>query len=225
METPKTIGVLKLNTNFPRLPGDIGNPDSFRYPVCYCTIDAAVPANITIADSLSLQLQEEFSKGCKKLADKNVSLITTTCGFLSSIQSQLASVSETPVICSSLALLPMLAPIHGDAKHLGVLTFNSEALNSKHLSNVTPGAIEGLLPTDTLHQVISQDLPELNYNAVQQEVIAASNRLLGKLPTARAIVLECTNLSPYKNQIRQHTGLPVYDIVDAIHWLLESQPL
>jgi len=38
----KTIGVLKLNTRFPRIAGDIGNPDSFHYKVIYQTVDSAI---------------------------------------------------------------------------------------------------------------------------------------------------------------------------------------
>jgi len=32
-------------------------------------------------------------------------------------------------------------------------------------------------------------------------------------------VLECTNLPPYADALRQHLGLPVYDMVTAVNWL------
>ena len=219
----KTIGVLKLNTRFPRLLGDIGNAESFRYPVNYCTIESAIPANVTVADDLPESLQHEFLAAALKLIDQNVSIITTTCGFLSTMQVQLADLSSTPVICSSLALQPLLTQIHGGAEHIGVLTFNPDTLNQNHFGSAQIGHIEGLQATDKLRQVIEKDLTQLDPAIARDEVIAASDRLLNSQRNTRAIILECTNLSPYKQDIREHTGVAVYDIVDAVHWLIDSQ--
>ena len=219
----KTIGVLKLNTRFPRLLGDIGNADSFRYPVSYCTVKSAIPANVTIANTLPEPLQQEFLSAALKLIDENVSIITTTCGFLSTLQEQLAALGDTPVICSSLALMPLLTQVHGSADNIGVLTFNRDTLNTNHFGKSQPGCIEGLLATDNLRQVIEKDLTRLDPTRAKDEVIAASARLIKSQPATRAIVLECTNLSPYKQDIREHAGIAVYDIVDTVHWLIESQ--
>lgn len=224
MDKQKVIGVVKLNTNFPRLIGDIGNPESFQYPVEYITVTSAVPANVTIAEDLTESLQQDFITATKALLEKEVSLITTTCGFLSTMQPQLAQLSNTPTICSALTLLPLLASIHGGTKNIGVLTFNAETLNANHTAGFIPGAIEGLLPTDSLRRVISADLRILDEVAARDNVLTACERLLIHSPNTKAIVLECTNLSPYKAALREHAKLPVYDIVDAIHWLLQSQP-
>ncbi len=221
--TEKTIGVLKLNTRFPRLQGDIGNPGSFRYPVSYCTVESAIPANVTVADNLPESLQQAFLAATQKLIDEDVSVITTSCGFLSTLQSQLTSLSHIPVICSSLALLPLLTQVHGSAETIGVLTFNRDTLNSNHFGKTQPGCIEGLQTSDHLRKVIEQDLAELDPDISCSEAIAACDRLCKLQPGTRAIVLECTNLSPYKQAIREHTGVAVYDIVDAVHWLIESQ--
>lgn len=222
MEKEKTIGVLKLNTRFPRIAGDIGNPDSFQYPVSYCTVESAVPANITVADTLPEPLQQAFFKSAQKLIDENVSIITTTCGFLATLQKQLTSLSDTPVICSSLALLPLLKQVHGGVDYIGVLTFNRDTLNHNHFGSTQPGCIEGLQPADTLRQVIEQDLTQLDEAMAEKEVLAACSRLIKSKPDTRAIILECTNLSPYKQAIREQFAIAVYDIVDAVHWLLES---
>ena len=29
----KTLGILMLDTKFPRIPGDVGNPKTFDYPI------------------------------------------------------------------------------------------------------------------------------------------------------------------------------------------------
>lgn len=224
MQHKALVGVLILNTNFPRLPGDIGNPVTFRYPVKYITVQSATPANITVATELPESLQSDFCDAARQLIDLEVSVITTSCGFLTPMQEQLSKLSTVPVICSALSLMPLLATVHGGSEYLGVLTFNRDTLNQNHIRDVIPGAIEGLRADDSLRSVISRDLPDIDREQAQTEVLTAATRLLNQKPAIRAIVLECTNLSPYKNAIRQSTGLPVYDVVDAVHWLIESQP-
>lgn len=218
-----SIGVLKLNTNFPRLAGDIGNPASFDYPVQYVTVDSAVPGNITVATRLPDGLQKEFIEAAGLLINNNVSIITTTCGFLSTIQHQLTQLSNIPVICSALELLPLLKAVHGGAHRIGILTFNKDTLNENHTAGITAGAVEGLLPGDSLRKVISDDLSSLDEEQALENVISACDRLLTTAPELSAILLECTNLSPYKHIMRERTGLPVYDIIDAVHWLLWSR--
>ena len=49
------IGILMLETRFPRLPGDIGNPASFDFPVLYATVAGADPETIAVrGDARSL---------------------------------------------------------------------------------------------------------------------------------------------------------------------------
>ncbi len=38
---PETLGVIMLDTRFPRVPGDIGNPQSFDIPVRYEVVKQA----------------------------------------------------------------------------------------------------------------------------------------------------------------------------------------
>ena len=39
--TQPSLGILMLNTRFPRPPGDIGNPETWPFPVLYQVIEAA----------------------------------------------------------------------------------------------------------------------------------------------------------------------------------------
>lgn len=223
-EIAKKIGVLILNTNFPRIPGDIGNPVSFKYPVIYQTIESATTATIVTDQAIEKNIETDIQLASRKLIDHQVSVITTSCGFLSPMQSTLAELTSIPVMTSSLTLLPLLAACHGGSDKLGVLTFDKDKLNTRHLGDYIPIAIEGLIEGDSLKKTITRDLPQLDRITALAEVLNACDRLTAASPTLRALVLECTNLSPYKQEIRTHTGLAVYDIVDAIHWLLDSQP-
>lgn len=218
----KTVGVLKLNTNFPRLLGDIGNPESFRYPVVYETIPSATPATVITGEPINPRIKQEIITTAKTLIAHGASIITTSCGFLSPLQSELTNAVKTPVITSSLELLPLLTNLYG-GERVGVITFDSEKLNSHYLSVPTPAAIEGLRAHDSLRFTIADDLSTIDVQRAESEVRDACVRLLQQAPQIQAVVLECTNLSPFKNSIREQFGCSVFDVVDAIHWLLDSQ--
>lgn len=219
---PKIIGVLKLNTRFPRLHGDIGNPESFDHPVIYQTITTATPATIITEDQIHREIRADILKAAQRLQNDGASLITTSCGFLSAMQQELSEALNVPVITSSLILLPLIHTCSGNGK-TGVITFNAEMLRAEHLGLQNQVAIEGLRGHDSLRITIEDDLETLDAQSAESEVCDACIRLLQQSPGIRNIVLECTNLSPYKHTLRQRFGYPVFDVVDAIHWMLQSQ--
>ncbi len=216
MEQQFVTGILKLNTSFPRLTGDIGNPDSLRGKVIFETVTDANPASVITGAPLPAPLVAAFVESARTLINHPVDLITTSCGFLLPLQSTLTQLSKTPVITSSLLLVPLLQSMHGS--HIGVLTFDRDKLINTRSDIEMPEAIEGLKASDTLRQTIALDRASLNRQQAQAEVLNCASRLIKRWPDTRALVLECTNLSPYKQALRQHTGVPVYDLIDAIHW-------
>ena len=61
------------------------------------------------------------------------------------------------------------------------------------------------------------DLPELDAADAEREVVAAALRLVRRVPALRHIVLECTNLPPYAQAVREATGLPVHHLMTLVH--------
>ena len=49
-----------------------------------------------------------------------------------------------------------------------------------------------------------------------------AHTLQSRTPDLDLLLLECTNLSPFKRDLRQSTRLPVFDLVDALMWTLGS---
>mgnify|MGYP003606118198 CR=1 FL=1 len=41
-------------------------------------------------------------------------------------------------------------------------------------------------------------------------------------PSIGALVLECTNLTPYSADLRRAVGLPIFDVVSLVHWFHRS---
>ena len=58
--------------------------------------------------------------------------------------------------------------------------------------------------------------PTLDRDAVERETIAAGKALLARNPAVDTIVLECTNLPPYRNAPTAALGVPVFDVLDLL---------
>ena len=219
------LGVIMLNTHFPRVIGDIGNPDSFSFPVLYRTVPSAKVDAIVTPKGVDPAVKEDILAILDRLNDEGADLIVTTCGFLGEMQTELQSYSPTPVLTSSLMTIPFVRNIIGSGKKIGVLTFDAKSLNQKHFNgHYGDDIIIGEIPKDGhLYKVIKQDLPALDEEKAEAETVNAALQLINTHPDIEAIVLECTNLSPYINQIRETIKRPVFDIIQAINWFRNSK--
>ena len=218
---PFRLGVVRLNTRFPRLPGDIGNPESFPFPVVYRRVEAATVAAVVRAGAPDARAEEALIVAAESLAEEDgVSLIATSCGFLGALQTRLEQAVTVPVIASAFALLPFLRQVHGAAATIGVLTFDARRLSAAHFGPWSNAGtlVEGIEGGE-LHRVIAGDLQTLDRAVAEAEVCAAGRRLLKRDPELGTILLECTNLSPYRRALAAATGRPVYDLNQAIGWI------
>ena len=216
------LGVVLLNTRFPRLAGDIGNPETFPFPVVYRRVEAATVAAVVSEGAVAEEAALALVAAAKALAkDDSVSLIATSCGFLGALQERLQEAVRVPVIASAFALLPFLRQVYGEAATIGVLTFDARRLSAAHFGPWSDAGtlVEGIEGGRELHRVIAGDLPTLDREAAEAEVCAAGKRLLARGPEVAAILLECTNLSPYRRALAAATGRPVYDLNQAIGWI------
>lgn len=227
----RRIGVIMLNTHFPRLPGDVGNPETFTSPpfsesitceAVYRRVDVATVDRVISDTGVPEQVASAIFTAAKELDQEGVDLIVTSCGFLGELQVQLEQQIDTPVLSSSLALIPLIRSVFGAQAPLGVITFNSQKLKPLHFNgHYDEGMqIQGVEQGQELFRVISQDLPQMDEGLAEQDVIQATQALMQHQP--QAVILECTNLSPYIEAVRQHSGVPVFDLIQGIRWLLQA---
>lgn len=208
--TPR-VTVLQLDTEFPRIAGDVGALQSYtRAPQIIRITGASVGQIVTDSpDNIDIRPFEDA------LTQATGDIIVTSCGFLSYWQDHLAAKADRPFIASSLAALDGLAS-QVTPEELMILTFSADALGTAHLRghhNYT-ASILGLTPQTHLRQVISQNLTTLDPEVACAEITA---HVAAHCTAAhRHILLECTNLPPYRRAIRAATGLPVTDILSLI---------
>jgi hypothetical protein len=217
------IGVLMLDTQFVRFPGDIGNARSWQTPVRFKTVHGAQPAQVVFGRAAGLL--EPFIAAGLELIDEGARAITTSCGFLALFQRELSEALPVPVFTSSLLQIPMIERSLPASKRVGILTFSAEALSAEHLRAVgvaTDTPIQGL-PVESLFVRYYGNQPCVADMAVfDMEVAAAARTLIAAHPEIGAIVCECTNLPRHSHAIAQATALPVFDIMSLMHWLGQS---
>lgn len=213
------VGVLMLDTRFPRPLGDIGNPDTFSQhglPSRHMIVTGA-QAHAVVRGPRGNWLPE-FMAAARQLEREGAALITTTCGFLAEFQPALQAAVRVPVLSSALLQCQ-------DHLRCGIVTFDARALTPAVLGPVgaqpdTP--VEGLSEGSELHRVIYGDLPTLDMARARDDVVAAAQQLVRRCPDIDTIVLECANMPPYRDAVARATGRQV---LDALTLVLAFRPL
>ena len=223
------LGILMLDTHFPRIAGDLGNPETFPFPVLIARIPGATPERVV--DRKAEGLLEPFVRGGEALIRAGATGIATTCGFLSLFQRPLAERLGVPVAASSLLLIALVERLLPAGRRAGVVTFSRSLLTPEHLLAVGAPAdtpVEGVPPEGVLATVIRRGERTLNQSLVSAEVVEAGRRLKAAHPELGAVVVECTNMPPYAEALRDALRLPVYDGYDFFCWffagLRSTQP-
>src|SRR5260221_14754517 len=103
------VGILMLETRFPRIPGDMGNALTWPFPVLYKVVPGATPDRVVRHKSAGLG--NAFLDAPAELVQLGADGITTTCGFLSLYQREIAAHVGVPVATSGLIQIPVIERI------------------------------------------------------------------------------------------------------------------
>ena len=212
-----SLGVLMLDTRFPRPVGDVGNPASFDFPVRYAVVAGASPQRVVHGPADDLL--QAFIEAGRALIGQGCIGITTSCGFLVRFQPALGLALPVPVMTSSLLHIAALEANLPPGKRAGVLTIAAANLDAACLEAAgarpdTP--VEGVDADGEFAQRILNNDAMLDHAQAERDVVAAAQRLIARCPEIGALVLECTNMPPYRNAVQRATGLPVIDAQTAI---------
>jgi hypothetical protein len=198
-----------LDTRFPRLPGDIGNPATFEragIPVQYTVVRGASPRRVVREADRSLL--SPFVKAACALVNRGAAMITTSCGFLAAYQSHLSGQVAVPVLTSSLLQCERLPSP-------GIVTIDAASLTDVILRNADVPAstpVQGIEPGCEFHRRVLGNEPQLDVAEAERNVVDSALALVASHPAVASIVFECTNMPPYRDAVAAATGRPVFDI-------------
>ena len=85
-----SIGILMLESKFPRIPGDMGNATTWDFPVLYKVVKNASPDSVVRKGDRNL-LELLYHRGQGTWKKKACKAITTNCGFLAMFHNEMAA--------------------------------------------------------------------------------------------------------------------------------------
>ena len=215
------LGILILDTQFPRIAGDVGNPDSFEFPVLYERLTGIGPQQAVRDAPGRKDLIDVLADAAERLVQRGAAGISTSCGFLALLQQELAQRCAVPVATSSLLQAPVVQRLLPAGGRVGIITAEARSLTRAHLEAVgvdptTP--IAGMPEGGAFAHTFLNNSSDLDHGTVQAELIECGRRLVADHRNIGAIVLECTNLPPYARALHEAVQLPVYDVRSFLHW-------
>jgi len=213
-----SIGILILESKFPRIPGDMGNATTWDFPVLYKVVKNASPDAVVRKGDRNLL--DSFITAAKELEREGVRAITTNCGFLAMFHNEIAAAVNIPVFTSSLMQVPLVHAMLKPSQKVGIITINAKTLSQKHLGAVgvdtVPHVIVGTEDEEEFTRSILGNEMELDVEKSKSELVKVADRLVSENPDVGAIVLECTNMMPYAAAIQEKINLPVFDIYTLV---------
>ena len=222
------IGVLMLDTAFERVPGDAGHMGSYHMPARARVVARAGSLDLVRDGLPDPLLIAGFCAAAQELEAEGAVAITSTCGFLVTVQDQIAAAVRVPVMVSALSLFGVLRTAYG-GRPIGILTASAPSLGplAQQAAGIAQGEarIAGMEDCVAFARAILVPKAEqgrIDQATIEAAVVAKAQAMLRATPDVAAFLLECGNLPPYAAAIRVATGRPVYSVLTAARMLTDQ---
>ncbi|PCJ56097.1 MAG: glutamate racemase [Planctomycetota bacterium] len=212
-------GLLQLE----ELKGNSTNPETFNFPLKYSRIEGA---NLhTVLENPDPLVLDRMITECNKLIKMGIKAITTSCGFNAIFQKELVENVEVPIFTSSLLQIPLLQQLI-NYQSIGVITASKSLLTQEHFNqcgvqHLEKITIEGLDDCIEWQKIFNTPHEQINLEIIEKYILEKT-KLLQKEKSVKGFILECTDLPPFANKIREETGLPVFDFVTMTNHIHQS---
>ena len=202
------IGILMLDTKFPRIPGDIGNAKT--YPginVRYKLVKGAEAPKI-MGKAPAEEVLQPFISAAQELEAEGVKAITTSCGFLAAYQRILADAVNVPVFTSALMLAPLIHTMINKNKKIGIFTERAWNMTEEHFNQVgwssknIPVAVSGMLEGSKFPALFIDNGIEEDFDELEKCMAEITRRHMKEHPDTGAIIFECTNFGPWSRLVQ-----------------------
>lgn len=208
-----------LETQFHRPVGDIGNKDTFSFPVAYKIVKGASISRVVKEGNRDLI--EPFVQAAREFEREGMKAITTSCGFLALYQKDIQQQLNIPFYSSSLLQIPFASITAGEP--IGVITASKSSLKPAHFKGVHADQhhviVKGMDEMQAFSGTIIKEEIALDEAAVEEEMKIATAEFIAAHPEIKAIILECTNMPPYKKAIQEVTDLPIFDSTTLVNYI------
>lgn len=207
------------------LRGNSTNPDSYSFPVKLCRIAGA--SIETVLENPSPAVLARMIDKARTLIAGGIKAITTSCGFNAVFQKELAAALDVPVFTSSLLQVPYLRGVLPENKSVAVITAKKAALKKEHfdgagITREMKILVFGMENSPEWNKIFTAPDQDIDLDIVSDEVIATAAGAIRERPDIGGFVLECTDLPPFAQAIREATGRPVLDFATMMQSIAGS---
>lgn len=224
----KKIGILRIDYDYPPIPGDVDDSSSFEFDIEYeivkgLTFEKAQVGYIDNSIIVALKI------AIRKLERYNVVGLSGDCGFMMAYQKLIRQMTKLPVFMSSLLQTSILASSIEENEKIAILTANSETLEPNLPKLLTECGI--LVDLNKFYVIGCQDVPgfeavangeKVDYLTVSKGIKNKVFEKLAEYPNTKGFLMECTELPCYSDMLRYETALPVFDAITLINLFYRS---
>ncbi|MCK9217294.1 MAG: aspartate/glutamate racemase family protein [Firmicutes bacterium] len=216
------IGIIMMDTVFPRTIGDLGNFQTFSVPVVYKVLNG-ITANELNKNPEGFA--RKFIEAAKELENEGVKAITTCCGLAIKYQKEVKEALNIPFFASIYNLVPLIHSMIASNKVIGIFhdidrgtddtTFNLAGWSQ----NDIPIARTFMEPGAQYARMIKEDLPEVDFKILEEEVRQMTKKFVIGNPKLGAILLACTNYGQFSRLIQDISHVPVFGMVQYVEFV------
>lgn len=217
------LGILVMNISYPKLPGNVANATTYKYPICYKVLNFDDPMTLLSGDK---KLLDEIIRKGKELVEEGVRAIVCACGYFGHFQNELSEAFDVPVYTSSLLQIPLIKIGLKPKQRIGLICANKKHLTLELLQSIgVPNSdmlvIEGMDGKEEFNR-IQYNKQSFNNTKLCREIVETAVRMVKDYPDIGAILLECSDLPPYSVFVQNAVSLPVFDFITMINWVHHS---
>jgi len=222
------LGVVRLDYNYPPAKGDIDCPGSYSYDVLFRMVPG-LTFEMAQSGKMTHEVEKDFRLAINWLEAKGVSGITGDCGFMMAFQPIARQIANVPVFMSSMCQCPLISVAFDKYDKVLILTANGNTLKPQKDCLLNSCGFD----VDELRFVIygCQNVPgfdavakgeKVDVEFVTPGIVKLTKEVIRKEPCIRAVLLECTELPPYADALREATGLPVFDAITCADFFISA---
>jgi hypothetical protein len=214
------LGILMLEGRMAEVPGCLGSPASFPYPVVHRVVSGSRPPSSAAEAEALFPL---YLEAARELEREGVSVLTENChGLMALVHPRLAAALSVPFVGSALTLVPELHRMM-PSRRIGILAFHPEAVDDQVCAacgfspRQIPVVVAGVAGSAAWQEFLcTKEIPDALRPLLEADLVAAARGLAAAYPDLGAFVCECTLLPPASQAVRDALGLPVFDVLTLL---------
>jgi Asp/Glu/hydantoin racemase len=217
------IGVLHIESRYPLVRGHLQNARSLGIPLCYECVQGITPRQVVACDP---RVEKPLLAAGRALKERGVSAVIGTCGSFVNFQSVLVAALDIPVFSSVMLVVPLLLRSMPKSRKLLIVFATAASFTERVAREAGITQRSRLVIADCkdlpAFAPILENQPTLDSDALRDQLVHRIGTALKADPAIGQIVFQCSELAPYASVVREHFGLPVFDINSLALWVDRS---